>query len=1413
MSSTTASSDLLSSTIGAGGILESTLGSALLIDPLVGIHSSSTLGMKFQNRTEAGWSQTESNSLFTSGVFTVGDTGKVSIDYLFDGGSYQGQLAIFSLSGLDQFDVGSDDWIQEVARRALSNSVLGHVVISDRTDAAKFHSQLSWEKDFNSGQYLGLRTFDMQANDQFGIMLVPNGTVQEFFVGKTDSALRPLFSLVAANPTKAFHLGQIADVTGNGSTFVFEDLRMDGRSDRDYNDIIFQVRGAVGQSANLEDFINSTKDWRTTDVGKQLLDYAVSYEKSLLVNTTEEPRFDIPRLDDPQISFPKTDQPIIGIIDTGFNAQNPDIDYSRIILGRDLVDNDDNPLITQSGGNEHGTHILGIIGATQGNEIGIDGINDKAPIWLGRAVGSGRWAESLVEFVDAAKKSGQPNAIVNLSFDLTQKNPDGTITTRFEFTPQERQALEYARQNNVLIIAAAGNQGGTMSALGQASQEFDNIITVGAIDYDDQLASYSSFGYGLDLVAYGGTKNKPVLSTVGSGEDLKRVIAALNLQWENGSQSLDQKSAEPNIDLNSGNQVSAWESEVITGSNNSVTQAFGSSITEPSSELPADEMSIAAKEIFSSVFGEFEDIAESELDSLTPEEREVYEEATREIDQVLQTYLGEASQKLALEYVDGFYETQVNALSQFVEAFDENVAETLMQAQDILQEAGYATDLSAGTTEDLSLDLGLGTMAGTSIATARVTGIASQVWAANPKLSYAQIKEILKTTATDLGGPGWDTKSGAGKVNLAKSISLAQITQPETHQPQPIVSPLIWSGQDKVLPSERPVWYSVPAFTGRIMNAGYVNQVGFLRIRSGPGTNFAEVGRLSPGSAVNFDAVENNGAWVPDPYMPGGGSRRWYRIAGTNNWMSGLYFDNSPEQAEQERQRLEAIRQAEEEARRAEEAMRRAEEEARQAEEELRRIEAEQRRIEEDQRLKREQFQAVVNAIKQKHGDPGLLLGSWISNGVSIYQFSQGQLLTQPDGRMAFYSSNSEAISKVRPEDLVVEQFIYGAAKQAKSVYRTGEWVKSNIVDPAGFSKNLLLLGLNPVGVMLPPDIIGKSTLSVRNLTTSAQGQFLLEKIEVLKPVAKYLDEDIIKLGGKAALKRAPLIDLALTVGEAISSEDDKERRRAQLKLAAMGIAGAVGGAAGLAGFGVGAVPLAIAAATLTGTLMDLAYTGIDLLGQGETLDRGIENSFNTISSAYNATIDAVRKKAEEAQQKARELAEKAKTIYQSAQATVQQAKVAYQAVKQEIAQRTSQIVQQAKQKMQEATRAVAQKVLNNPVVRAVSNVVNGAVRTVSRVVNHVATYARRAVQAVTNVINGAKQFISNVIETGKQIVNNVVETAKKTYQEVKTFVAEKVEQGKQFAAEQYNRASQAVNNTVNAVSNGFNGLKSMFGW
>jgi hypothetical protein len=214
-------------------------------------------------------------------------------------------------------------------------------------------------------------------------------------------------------------------------------------------------------------------------------------------------------------------KPLVGIIDTGFEISNPNL-HGNVTLGQDRVDADNNPLLAEGSGDEHGTQILDTIAERDGN----------APLWLGRAVGSGKWAESLVEFVDVAKASGQKNAIANLSFDLTQVNPDGGITTRTRLTAEEHNALKYAHDNGIVVVAAAGNTGGEMSALGQASREFDNIITVGAAEGLNR-ADYSSYGKGLMLLADGRAQD----SSMGEGSSIAtaKVSADVAQVWEANS--------------------------------------------------------------------------------------------------------------------------------------------------------------------------------------------------------------------------------------------------------------------------------------------------------------------------------------------------------------------------------------------------------------------------------------------------------------------------------------------------------------------------------------------------------------------------------------------------------------------------------------------------------------------------------------------------------------------------------------------------------------------------------------------------------------------------------------------------------------------------------------------------------------
>jgi len=194
----------------------------------------------------------------TVGTFVVGNSGQTTIDFLFDGGVYTGQLAVFSLEGMDSLN--QSEFIQEAARRASSNSTQGQIVISDRTESAQFSGKLG-KKDFNSGATASTQTLLLQAGDQFAVMLVPNGSVNDVMKGRQ----KPFFSLSAFNPGKQTQIGQVAE-----GVFAFEDL-VANRGDRDFNDVVFRVTGATAIIDKVENLIDPNKNWLNSPVAQLFL--------------------------------------------------------------------------------------------------------------------------------------------------------------------------------------------------------------------------------------------------------------------------------------------------------------------------------------------------------------------------------------------------------------------------------------------------------------------------------------------------------------------------------------------------------------------------------------------------------------------------------------------------------------------------------------------------------------------------------------------------------------------------------------------------------------------------------------------------------------------------------------------------------------------------------------------------------------------------------------------------------------------------------------------------------------------------------------------------------------------------------------------------------------------------------------
>jgi hypothetical protein len=91
---------------------------------------------------------------------------------------------------------------------------------------------------------------------------------------------------------------------------------------------------------------------------------------------------------------------------------------------------------------------------------------------------------------------------------------------------------------------------------------------------------------------------------------------------------------------------------------------------------------------------------------------------------------------------------------------------------------------------------GLTRVDGTSFAAPMVSGAASWLIAARPGLTASQYADLLRATAKDVGGPGWDARTGYGVVDLAAALT-APVPAADRGEPNDEVSHVDGTDFDK----------------------------------------------------------------------------------------------------------------------------------------------------------------------------------------------------------------------------------------------------------------------------------------------------------------------------------------------------------------------------------------------------------------------------------------------------------------------------------------------------------------------------------------------------------------------------------------------------------------------------------------
>lgn len=197
---------------------------------------------------------------------------------------------------------------------------------------------------------------------------------------------------------------------------------------------------------------------------------------------------------------------IVSVVDTGVNYHHPDLAANIAINQAEIpgngIDDDGNGYIDDVYGynaitgfgsgsdagdplddNGHGTHVAGTIAAVGNNSIGVIGVAYGAKVLAVKALGA-NGSGYISDIADAIEYSVVRGArIINLSLS---SSGDSSVM---------RTAIEEARNNGVLVVAAAGNSAKNIDVTPAypAKYDYSNLVSVASTDSADEPSTFTNY--------------------------------------------------------------------------------------------------------------------------------------------------------------------------------------------------------------------------------------------------------------------------------------------------------------------------------------------------------------------------------------------------------------------------------------------------------------------------------------------------------------------------------------------------------------------------------------------------------------------------------------------------------------------------------------------------------------------------------------------------------------------------------------------------------------------------------------------------------------------------------------------------------------------------------------------------------
>ncbi|MDE4086840.1 S8 family peptidase (plasmid) [Planococcus maritimus] len=186
----------------------------------------------------------------------------------------------------------------------------------------------------------------------------------------------------------------------------------------------------------------------------------------------------------------------IAVLDSGIDSKHPDL-VSRIIGGANFTEEDEGDFSNFADYNGHGTHVAGIISSL--NENRETSVAPSAKLLIVKVLkrdGSGDLTHLINGIYYAVNWRGTKDErvrVICLSLGIPMKNDE------------LYKAIKYAVEQGVLIVVASGNQGtGDIEDVNLLYPgAYNEVVQVGAVDGNEQIAQFSNLNNQMDILAPG----------------------------------------------------------------------------------------------------------------------------------------------------------------------------------------------------------------------------------------------------------------------------------------------------------------------------------------------------------------------------------------------------------------------------------------------------------------------------------------------------------------------------------------------------------------------------------------------------------------------------------------------------------------------------------------------------------------------------------------------------------------------------------------------------------------------------------------------------------------------------------------------------------------------------------------------